>query len=86
MALTGLRINHLGLREVARSREVARELLRRGHKVAERARSQAPEGQIVDLSPYLGRNRARVSVFAPFGLATDQATRWLGSSIDAARG
>lgn len=79
-------MNRAALRDIARSSAVARELLQRANRVAARAREHMPDGQIVDVSPYLGRNRARISVFAPFGLASDRETRWLGSAIDAARG
>jgi hypothetical protein len=86
MATVRIVVNRLGVRAVARSPEVELELLRRAARVAARAREKAPPNQIIDVSPYLGRNRARVSIFAPFGLASDRETRWLGSSIDAARG
>lgn len=85
-ATVRIEMNLTSLRQIARSPGVAWELLQRANRVAARARQRMPDGQIVEVSPYLGRNRARVSVFAPFGLASDRETRWLGTAIDAARG
>lgn len=78
-------LNRDGFRQIARSAGVARELLRRGAKVAAAARAEAPPHQLVDTSTYIGRNRVRVTIIAPFGLASDRETRWLGRAITAAR-
>lgn len=82
------KLDRRAFRTVARSPEVRLELGRRARLAAAQARRDPgrPPDEEVHVSTFTGRNRARASVMAPSGLASDQANRWLGRSIDAARG
>lgn len=79
------RANRRGLREVALSDPVLHEMERRMQKVKDAAERDKPPSQNLYMTGYRGRNRARASVIAPGGLASERRDRYLGRSIDAAR-
>ncbi len=79
-------LRYAGIRQVAKSQEVEKDMLRRADKVRQAAQSLAPPDQELFATPWIGRNRARASVMAPGGLAAEHRDRFLGKSIDAARG
>lgn len=87
MGQVRFKLSRAAFRQIARSQEVRLELGRRARAVAAKARNDPgrPPDEEVVASTFTGRNRARASVMAPSGLASDRATRWLGRSIDAAR-
>lgn len=86
MATTRYDHNRSGYRAILRSSEVRSDLGRRAENVRQAADAAAPPDQEVFASEMTGTNRARASVMAPGGLEAELEDRFLGRSIDAARG
>ncbi len=81
-----VRLNYQGIRKIAKGEPMEREMLRRAERVRQAAETIAPPDQSLYATPWIGRNRARASVMAPGGLDAEHRERFLGKSIDAARG
>jgi hypothetical protein len=83
-------LNRAGVREMLRSKEVQRDLMRRADRVVAAAESRAVPPHEGEVDYYaessVGSNRARALVIAdhPGALGQEEEYRILGSSIDAA--
>lgn len=79
-------LKYQGIRRIGRGPEMYREMLRRAEKVKAAAEAIAPPDQDLYATGFYGLNRARASVMAPGGERSEHAERYLGKSLDAARG
>lgn len=78
--------NRAGLGALLKGDKLRADLGRRAEAVRRAAEAKADPDQEIAASTFTGRNRVRASVIAPGGLADELEERFLGSSIDAARG
>lgn len=84
-------LNRVGMREMLASKEVERDLLRRGRQVAATAEAIGHQPHEGDVNYYAessrGTTRARCVVVAdhPGALGQEEDYRTLGTAIDAAR-
>lgn len=85
MANVEIKLNRAGVRAVLRSDSVEKDLLSRAGRVAAAAQGKAPEHVKIRIDSSKGSNRARAVVVALGGYKEELETRFLSSSIDAAR-
>jgi hypothetical protein len=91
MANVRVVLNRFGMREMLRSKEVERDLLRRGKQVAATAEAIGHPPHEGDVDYYAvasrGSTRARCVIVAdhPGALGQEEEYRTLGTAIDAAR-
>jgi hypothetical protein len=85
MAKAEIKLNRSGVRQILRSETVERDLRLRAGRVAAAAQGKAPENVEIRVDSSRGANRARATVVALGGYKEELETRFLSSSIDAAR-
>lgn len=78
------KLNRSGVRSLLRSESVENDLRRRAERVADLARSRAPEHVEIVVDSSLGATRARAIVLALGGYDEELDKRFLSSAMDAA--
>lgn len=79
-----IKLNRSGVRSLLRSESVETDLRRRAERVADLARSRAPDHVEIVSDSSIGATRARAIVLALGGYDEELDKRFLSSAIDAA--